>query len=208
MSRTIDQAQHTIETIRARRQAWTEALGIDEAAAAGAPKSGNSSSEERDPIRAHAALIALEPRYAHTSVRLERAEFKQSKRLDWLEVHADLVAELQVVRRAERARETQVRVAAINSPDVTVQDLLGPEPTVQRQRLRWRRAVEATPRSDRVRNPEALPTAGDATNQLLGARPNARHPAREYHLAASAVDAVVTATVPERRRNLDVDVEL
>jgi conjugative relaxase-like TrwC/TraI family protein len=207
MSRTIDQAQHTIERIRARRQAWTEALRIDEAAAAGTPTAGNPPVAERDPKRARSALIALDRAYTHTSARLERAELRQSKRLDWLEVHADLVAELQVVRRAERARETQVRVAAINSPDVIVRDLLGPQPTVQRQRLRWRRAVEATA-IYRARNPEALPTAGDASNQLLGARPDARGAAREYDLAASAVDAVVTTTVAERRRNLDVGVEL
>ena len=57
------------------------------------------------------------------SARLDEAERKQHRRDIWLDEHAHLIDARDLVTRAERAREIQIRVAAINNPDAAVRDL-------------------------------------------------------------------------------------
>ena len=206
MTEAIEKATHTIESILARRQAWTEARDIDNLVETDAPNDRDK--EKRGPDRARAAVRALDRALTHTSARLVNHEGQQALRHEWLETHSELVAEHQVVRRAERARETQVRVAAVNNPDAAIRDLLGPEPTLQRDRRAWRHAAAATA-VYRARNPDAVAhIEGDASQRLLGVRPRSHEAAREYDIASSAIDTVMTANAKSRQRASDVGIEL
>jgi conjugative relaxase-like TrwC/TraI family protein len=118
MTKEIDHAHHTIESIRARKQAWRDVARTDGVHDAGQVR------------RAHAAIVGLDRAYAVACARLDKAERQQAQRHEWFDTHSELVAEHQLVRRAERARETQVRITAINTPDPAVRDLLGPEPII------------------------------------------------------------------------------
>jgi conjugative relaxase-like TrwC/TraI family protein len=206
MTQTIEQATYTIESIRARRQAWTEVRDIDHPVEADTPSERDK--EERGPDRARAALRALDRALTHTSAQLDNSERRQALRHEWLEAHSDLVAEHQVVRRAERARETQVRVAAVNNPDAAVRDVLGSEPTLQRERRSWRHAVAATA-VYRARYPDAVADAtGGAGQQLLGVRPASREAAREYDIATSAINTAFASNGASRQRAVDAAIEL
>ena len=206
MTRTIEEVTHAIESIRARRQAWTEARDSDNLVETDATSERD---KEKRPDRAGAAVRALDRALTHTSARLAASEHRQALRQDWLEAHSDLVAEHQVVRRAEGARETQVRVASVNNPDAAIRDVLGPEPTLQRDRRAWRHAV-ATTAVYRARNPDAVSDApeGDAGQQLLGVRPRSREAAREYDIATSAISAAIATNAKSRQRAADVSIEL
>jgi len=181
MSQAIDQAHCTIESIRTRKQAWNDVSRT---------KRVDDSQQSR---RARAAIVALDRAHALACARLDKAERQQAQRHEWFETHSDLVGEHQLVRRAERARETQVRITAINTPDAVVRDLLGPEPTIQRQRLLWRRAVETTALYNARHRDLVIPVDGDACEQLLGARPSDHGAARDYDRAAAAIN-VAAAT--------------
>ena len=206
MTPAIEKATHTIESIRARRQAWAEVRNIDQPVEADTPSDRDNG--ERGPDRARAPLRALDRALTHTSARLAASEDRQALRYEWLEAHSDLVAEHQVVRRAERARETQVRVAAVNNPDAAIRDVLGSEPTLQRDRRAWRHAVAATA-VYRARNPDAVTEAtGGADQELLGVRPASREAAREYDIAISAINTAIATNVKSRQRAADVSIEL
>ena len=201
MSQKIDEAHHTIEAIRTRQQAWSDAKQAGDAVATASPRASDDERRVgRTPRRAIAALDALGRAHAHASARLEKLEHQQALRHEWFETHSDLVAEQQVVR-ARNAREIQVRIAATNYPDRALRDLLGPEPTIQRERLHWRRAVEMTATYN-ARYPQARPAEGGAREQLLGTRPTNREAARDYDQAASAINAAMTQRDrrPDRER--------
>jgi conjugative relaxase-like TrwC/TraI family protein len=118
----IEQAEIARQTIRARRRIWTAVA------------------TEATPLqyqRARDAIAALHSAYVHATARLERALSQQAQRTSWLEEHAEVVAKYTMLRRAERARESQVRMLAPHSAAASA------EPSTQRERLVWRRALEA-----------------------------------------------------------------
>ncbi len=207
MTPAIEKATHTIESIRARRQAWTAARDIDNLVETDAPNDRDKQ-KKPGPDRARPALRALDRALTHTSAQRDQSEHRQALRYEWLEAHSDLVAEHQVVRRAERARETQVRVGAVNNPDAAIRDVLGPEPTLQRDRRAWRHAVAATA-VYRARNPGAVADAtGGAGQQLLGIRPTLREAAREYDIATLAINAAIATSTKSRQHAAEVGIEL
>ena len=179
-----------------------------------ASKHGTTSREptewriHREARRARGAIIALDRAHALACTRLEKAERQQALRHEWFDTHADLVDEHQLVRRAERARETQIRITAINTPEPAVRDLLGPEPTVQRQRLLWRRAVERTAVYNARHRDLVIPADGGACEQLLGAHPADRGAANDYDRAAAAINASVAASRAIGPREADLGVAL
>ena len=207
MSQQLDEAHHTIEAIRTRQQAWTVAKEASDEVATRSTPASDGGHVGRAPERAIAALNALGRAHAHAWFRLENLERQQSLRDEWFESHSDLVAEQEVVRRAEHAREIQVRIAAAGNPDQVVRTLLGPEPASQRERLHWRRAVEMTATFN-ARYPQARPAKGSAREQLLGGRPANREAARHYDQAAAAISVVTATRSATRAREADSGVSL
>jgi conjugative relaxase-like TrwC/TraI family protein len=204
MSDTINQAHHAIESIATRRRAWNDLLRTAETASTGSPGRHDDQGASR---RARAAIVALDRSLTHVSARLENAERQQAQRHDWFDTHSDLLAEHNLARRAERARETQVRIAAINTPDGAVIDILGPEPTAQRERLQWRRAVETTAIYN-ARHPQAGPTDGGRCEQLLGTRPADTEARHDYDLAVWTINAAIAARPATREQETDLGMAL
>jgi conjugative relaxase-like TrwC/TraI family protein len=190
-TRVTDEIRNAIERILARRQAWNDALTEAIAARDGdAVDPTGGAGGDLGLRRTRAAIEALDRAHRHALRRLEYAADQQDARLGWMAEHADLVAEHALVRRAERAREIQIRVAATTSLSATVHDVLGPEPNTQRERLAWRSAVEAIA-VYHARYPGAATHEGGTWEQLMGDRPADTRAAAEYANAASAIDAVM-----------------
>jgi hypothetical protein len=87
-----------------------------------------------------------------------------------------------------------------------VQEVLGPEPTTQRERLLWREAVEATA-LHHARYGNAMSMTNSPTERLLGARPDDPAAARSYDKAAASLNAAYD-TLAERNVESGVDVAL
>ncbi len=201
-SGTIDGAHQTIETILARRRAWKDVFRNAQAVGVETNDAVDDHAEDgSEGKRARGALIAIDRACERMLARLAKAEHQQARRNEWFKAHADLVAEHHLVRRAERLRETQVRVAAINASDYDVLVVLGPEPALQRERVGWRAAVEAIA-TYRARYPEAVSTGAGGIDQLLGGRPTDREASREYNRAVAAI------TMATRHHEIGIDVGL
>ncbi len=207
-SAAVERAHLTLESIRTRQRAWNDLLRTGDTEAA-APQDSRSRRGRAglDSERARAALEALDRAHVNMSARLDKAEARQNQRDEWFDAHADLLDARDLVARAERAREIQVRVAAINNPDPAVRDLLGPQPANQRERLAWRRAVEATALYN-ARYPRHSVTNGDARERLLGDRPANYQAARSYDQTASAINAVLIRKSASRTLEADHGIEL
>ena len=136
----IEESRCTLEALRARRRAWTTTLR--QAQQQGANNTGDDLAMQITIRRAASALRHLDRRATSVERKLDAATRQQLNRSDWLADHADMVVEFQMTQRAERARENQIRIAAIHQPSDALVQLVGPEPALQRERQVWKRAVE------------------------------------------------------------------
>ena len=192
-TRVSEQARDGIERILARRQAWNDALLKAQTTLAdeGIGPSVRVAAQI-DQRHARGAIDALDRSHRHALKRLDGALDQQAARQMWMAEHSDLVEEHALVRRAERAREIQVRVAATTSLSPSVREVLGAEPSNQRERLAWRSAVEAIA-AYHARFPNVASADGNVRERLLGARPTDVNAAADYARAAVDVDAAVLA---------------
>ena len=179
----IDDAERTLDALRARRNAWHDATDNHAEDAAGPTA--------RTP-RANSAITHLDRAIASQERKLAAANRQQTERNQWLAEHADVVAEHALVVRAERARETQVRIAAIHQVPEALVRLIGPEPWLQRDRHTWRRAIETTALY-RERH-DATVVASHGIRAVLGERPAGSLARAEYAAATRTIeDAQVAA---------------
>ena len=172
VDQVIDDTQRTIDSLRARRNAWNDTLRAEP-------------TDESTPARAASAIAHLDRALAKQERRLDAARRQQSDRREWNADNADVVAEHDLVARAERARETQVRAAAIHEPSASWIRIIGPEPSLQRDRHAWRRAVETTA-IYRDRHGTSLPE-GDDIAAVLGPRPQDPLAAADYAQVARMI---------------------
>lgn len=196
LSRILDQAppavdhviadtEHSLDALRARRHAWRETLQL----------AGAGEGAERVDVRgrrARSAIEHLDRAIATQQRRLEAATDQRAERRDWFLEHADVVAEHDLVSRAERARETQVRMTALHEIPEALRRLIGPEPSLQRDRHAWRRAVEATALYRERYKP--VPGQAQGIAAVIGDRPT------DPHVEAAYVD--VAATIAEAQAAL------
>jgi hypothetical protein len=194
----VDVTLGTLDALRARRNAWYDRL---DRVMATTPVFG--SDPDTTTGRASSAIGHLDRAIASQSRKLEAARRQQTQRHDWLLEHADVVAEYDLLHRAERAREAQLRTAAIHQTEGTLLRLVGPEPSLQHDRLVWRRAVEA---SALYRERYGVqPTETGAIAGVLGERPANGIAAAEYAEAAAMIAAARTV---ERDNQRDAGAEL
>jgi len=136
----IEESRRNLDTLRARRRAWTTTLRQAQQQAANL--TGDDPVSQITIRRATSALRHLDRRATSVERKLDAATHQQAHRSDWLADHADVVVEFQLTQRAERARENQIRISAIHQPSDALVQLVGPEPVLQRERHVWRHAVE------------------------------------------------------------------
>jgi conjugative relaxase-like TrwC/TraI family protein len=194
----IDDTERTLDALRARRNAWSETIDhpvngtADDDAGARAPSQ-----------QATSAVAHLDRAIASQERKLAAANLQQTDRHEWLAEHADVVTEHALVVRAERARETQVRVAAIHDVPEALIRLIGPEPSLQRDRHAWRNVVETIAL---YRDRYEVTTVGrDGERAVLGDRPTGGLARAEY---AEAARLIADAQVSVRSADLVSGVEL
>ena len=192
--RVIDDTERALDALRARRNAWHDATGH--------PAEGAVGPQARTP-RASSAIAHLDRAVASQERKLAAANLQQTYRHEWLAERADVVTEHDLLVRAERARETQVRVAAIHDVPEALIRLIGPEPSRQRDRHAWRSAVESTALY-RERY-EVTPVGRDGVRAVLGDRPTDGLAGAEY---AEAARLIAEAQVAARSADLAVGPEL
>ena len=89
------------------------------------------------------AQDGLQGRIDHLDRRIASATSQQDRRAQWLEEHADLVEEREIVHGAERAVEARIRQHPAAHLPPRIVAALGPEPSLQRERHAWSAAASA-----------------------------------------------------------------
>jgi len=193
----IEETRRALDTISARRQAWT--VTADEARrvlAEHGPDSVDRTPAERTITRSESALRQLDRADAQLERRYTAAQRQETAYCTWLDEHSDVVAEHRLVTRAEHARETQARTAATNDPSPEIIALLGEEPALQRDRVAWRRAVERIA-VYHARHGTEPADHGSIHERLLGPRPTHRAAIGDYLDATIAIDETLRVAVEQ-----------
>jgi conjugative relaxase-like TrwC/TraI family protein len=171
----IGDTEQALDRLRARRHAWHDVLD-------------QTPADEPTVRRATASIGALDRSIDRLDRKLAAAHRQQNAHDQWMADHADLVDEADLLRRAEHARALQARSAALARPPRALLDLIGPEPDSQRDRLTWRRAVEAVGEHHARLDTPPSPSH-DPLETLLGPRPADPHLAASHDQARAAIDA-------------------
>jgi conjugative relaxase-like TrwC/TraI family protein len=187
---TLLAARRHRDSLLARHQLWharlEEARQHPEGSNRSHPNRGvEATAAQREITAADRALVGIERRIAHH-------EERQAIREAFFAEHSDEVDRLDVVLGAERAREVQVRTAAVDSVPEAVLELLGPPPESRAERLIWESAVsELAVYAERY----GIPTTAGAEvsiETLLGSRAHATS-RRDWDRGATAVQAATSA---------------
>jgi conjugative relaxase-like TrwC/TraI family protein len=129
------------DALETQRRSWTERL------AAAQPDSrswrpGSRRTAVSASANATRELERVEGSLNGLDARIESLRGQWQARRSYFELHAGEVERLNVVRRAEQARELQVRTEAHIRPPTATIAALGPEPTVPAKRQAWLNAAE------------------------------------------------------------------
>ncbi len=183
----IDETTRTIDTLRARRNAWLDHR-------VNHPEQGANGRAER-------TVAHLDRAISRQERRLRAAEQQAAERSTWLAEHSDVVTEYDLVGRAERAREIQIAAAAVHDVPSTLHSVIGPEPASQRERHTWRKAVES---AAIYRERYGVTATGNGPDLVLGPMPSDALGVAERSEALAAISAAAV----NRARGLDVGAEL
>lgn len=126
---------------------------------------------------------------ARLDARIERLETGLAERAAYLAGHPAEVAAYPLVRRAELARDLQVRAQAAITPPARLTATLGQPPEDAIARRAWTDAAELVAvHTERYGTTEPTPQ-GDTPEQVLGARPQSFAAALSWDRAAEATKA-------------------
>ena len=128
------------DALETRRRSWTERLATAQRDA----RSWNPRTRRAAPAagKAQRELASIEGSLGGLTARIGSLRAQWQSRRSYFELHAGEVDRLNVVRRAEQARELQVRTEAHVRPPEAIIATLGCEPTVPMARQAWLNAVE------------------------------------------------------------------
>jgi hypothetical protein len=129
-------------------------------------------------------LRAIEERIAHH-------ERREATREAFFTEHAVEIDRRDLLCRAERAREVQVRAAALTEISPGALRLLGPQPSHRAECLTWEIAVQEIAVYRERYCPKAAAAASNDAADLLGARPALGPARRAYDRALFATEAAV-----------------
>jgi ATP-dependent exoDNAse (exonuclease V) alpha subunit len=169
----IADTRRTTDALRERRQACIAT--IDHAPE---PSNANRVDSADSLRRARSAVGHIDRNIAIHEHKLDVLLQAQTQRQTWAVEHAEPIIESDILRRAEHARETQIRTAAIHRVPESVTRLVGREPSTQHDRRIWQRAVEDTAVYHDRHHP--LPGHRDGIESVIGERPHDPRAAIEY----------------------------
>ncbi len=183
VSWSLREAQVRQDELQARRRASTAAM------------------PPRD--RADERLEVIDRQLSVLGRRLETLRAKDEARRSFLESHAEELAALRLVSRAELGRVMRVRMEAVARPDSSALDVLGPRPLDPAARQSWSNAIE---RAAVHRELWGMTIAGDGESdgleEVLGSAPVNPMARSSYEAAAQAIRSSID---PEPAANhLDV----
>lgn len=149
-------------------------------------------------------VAALDDAIARSAERLRKLDEAQAARETYLTGHSEEVAAHPVIRRAELARELELRARSATNPPGPYVLAVGTQPAHPVAARAWRTAAElAAIHLDRYGATDAGATPTDATGAVLGSRPDAVAAALSWDRASEAIDAVsglvAEPTRPSRR---------
>jgi hypothetical protein len=170
------------DALDAQRRTWTEQLAnAQRDSRSWRPTSRRTACAAV--ARSTSELARVDNSLSGLDMRIDTLRSQWQARRSYFESHLDEVDRLTVVRRAEQARELQVRTEAHIRPPATVVAELGPEPRGVEARQSWQNAVEtAAIRDERFNSTadepdrdwsERLAHAAVATAQSAAAERNA-----------------------------------
>ena len=190
---TLFAARRHRDALLARRQLWETRLAEATNALIGnkarPPKvSADMSTAQREIARADQALAGIEARIAHH-------EGRHADRAAFLAEHAEEAQRVDLLRGSERARELQVRTAALDDIPDDVIELLGPPPVSRPGRLTWESAVaEIAVYRERYGPPESASDQAELVD-ILGPRPTEASARRAWDGTVALIEQ--TGAVPE-----------
>lgn len=189
---TLLAARRHRDALLARRQLWETRQA--EATTVLTGTRGHRSRATEDMTTAQREIVRVDKALAGIEVRITHHEGRQGERVAFLAEHAPDVERADLLRRAERARELQVRTAALDDVAEDVIELLGPPPATRSERVSWEAAVaEIAVYRERYGAP-AMPDNPNSVVDLLGQRPSDAPARRAWDSAATLVEQ--TGAVP------------
>jgi conjugative relaxase-like TrwC/TraI family protein len=129
------------DALETQRRSWTERLATAQHDSR-SWKPGARRTAANGAANATRELDRLDASLNRLDARIASLRGQWQVRRAYFDLHADEVDRLNVVRRAEQARELQVRTEARVRPPAATVAALGPEPTVHTERQSWINAVE------------------------------------------------------------------
>ncbi|MEW6477658.1 MAG: MobF family relaxase [Actinomycetota bacterium] len=193
---TLLAARRHRDALLTRRQLWETRLA--EAANTLTGTKGRDSRASADVTAAEREVARVDKALAAIDTRIAYHETRQADRAAFLADHAQEIARVDLLRRAEHAREVQVRTAALDDIPDDVLELLGPPPASRPERLTWESTVaEIAVYHERFGAPEAPCDPREAAD-VLGPRPSDAPARRAWDTAATLIEqAGATAPLPE-----------
>jgi hypothetical protein len=190
---TLAAAQRHRDALLARRQLWAASL---EAPETSPPARWRRRSEAgTDQRAAEREIIAADRALAAITATITHHERRQAHRVAFLAEHADDVARHDLLRRAEAAREVQVRTAALDVVPDDVVELLGDRPTSRPELIRWEAAV-AEIAVYRERYGEVDPLGEATTTDAIRARPTTAAARQAWHRMTGMIEQVRSGAEP------------
>jgi hypothetical protein len=129
--------------------------------------------------------------------RIEHHERRQAARQAFFAEHAAEAERRDVLCRAERAREVQVRAGALARVPRELELLLGPRPSPRDACLVWESAAQEFAVYRERYGPRSPGSATDPLIEILGKRPMPGPARRSYDRALAAIEAAAQPSLPK-----------
>lgn len=222
-------ADPTISEVRAHYDGWrldelrAERLRIEAVLRDGPPDVSEDHDEAaaaRDALLAQRRAVSLSDRTnGRRGHEIDRALERVDRRLaalapavdartTYLAEHPDEVAEYPLVRRAELARELQLRAATAVAPPHAVLEMIGASPVNPVTRRAWSDAAEAVAVHRERYGTSPSANAATAAEAVLGPRPTDLYAGASWDRAADALDVAAQALAEHGGREQTANVEL
>ena len=227
----LHETDPTIGAVRTRYRGWTlaelrsERLRIEAVLRAG---QSDASEDLADAVAARDALVAQQRAISLSNLAAERRSRDLARSLErvdrriaaleptvaarasYVESHPDEVASYPLVRRAELARELELRAAAVVVPPPALIEAIGGPPTHPIARRAWSDAAEILAVHHERYGTDPDFRGVDVAAQVLGSRPPDPFAAASWTRVADALEAAIKtrADVVERERSAAVELNL
>ena len=188
VTRALTATSRQLDALATKRQAWTDTLESSDAPRPlGRRSARRADATRRD--RASREIEMLDSSIARQNERLAELRERWAERRAYFRAHEAEVDRLSLVVAADRARELQVRTAALVNPPEEVIHAVGESPGDYATSQAWRNGVQdAAVYLERFGRQSGVDSA-DSIASVLGSRPTEPEAAWQYQIAADSLRA-------------------